>query len=202
MLNRKDYKNFKTAGVTIEVSLAMALGIVILFLAIGIFSENLKTMALSSGMQNLFNKDKTAAKTEGWGTGKSITLANDPTASQENVQVVASQGLTLNQYVANAQATINQYTTTPPTTEAQMEDLAKALTIYAVSIGTTNNINNFVATKNGIRINFNSTDADMNPIGKTTVNGKTISYDTPTTDLSSQDLKLSIVKNVSNLNFQ
>lgn len=196
MLSRRNYKNYKAAGVTIEVSLAMALGIVVLFLAIGIFSDNLKAMVAASGIQHLLNNDAQATKVGGWGNTKPLTVANDPTQSQDNVQVVADQGLTLGQYIANAQASINKYLTTPPTNEAQMEDLAKALTILSVNAGTTSNI------YPDLRRQYVSISLNNGAVGTTTVksSGKVINY-TYSQSNSTDTAKLSVVKDVMGKSF-
>lgn len=169
MLNRKNYRNFKFAGVTVEISLAMVLCLTILFVAIGIWGDNLGIMVQSSGIHNIFNKDNSAAKAANWGTTQSKTLVvNDPTPSQENTQIMGEQGLS--DYLANAQATINKYLATPPTTEAQIEDLAKAATIKKV-----NDVSSLTQQERNLVIQSNIS-IDVNN-GKTTINNsKTINY--------------------------
>lgn len=115
----------KKAAITIEVTLSVALSILVLFLALGLFSDNLATMAANSGLQNLFNKSqKTTYSTQTVNPTKTAINVNE--LSQENVQVVASQGITLAEYLEQAQKTIDKYKATPPTDQAQMEDLARA----------------------------------------------------------------------------
>lgn len=115
----------KKAAITIEVTLSVALSILVLFLALGLFSDNLATMAANSGLQNLFNKSqKTTYSTQTVNPTKTSINVNE--TSQENVQVVASQGITLAEYLEQAQKTIDKYKATPPTDQAQMEDLARA----------------------------------------------------------------------------
>lgn len=178
MLKRRNYKNFKSAGITVEVSLAMALGIVVLFLAIGIFSDNLKTMVSASGIQNLFKQNSNSAKTH-YDTqstdysGSQIAVANKPPSSQENEQIMGDQGLTLNtlqDYLDNSQATIDKYTKNPPTTEAQLEDLAKAATIKKVNDSSSlTQQEKTLLIQNNITINVTN--------GQTTINNsKTINY--------------------------
>ena len=151
MSSRKFYGK-KNASITIEVSLSVALTVVVLFLVLGLFSDNLQTMAANSGIRNLFNRENEIAKTnpDSWGTSSTRTTVgvHDSTASQENIQVVAEQGL--DYYVAQAEATISKYLETPPTTAAQMEDLAKALTIAAI------NNRNKITELNGQTIDYTS----------------------------------------------
>lgn len=120
----KRLKGMKNAELTVEIGLSLALTVVALFLVLGLFSQNLKSMVDASGMKkNLFNKT-TIAKT---------TYDNhsvDYTASQVNVEVVADQGL--DWYLTNAQATIDKYKDSTNLTEAQIEDLAKAATIISL----------------------------------------------------------------------
>lgn len=191
MLKRRNYRNFKPAGITVEVSLAMALGIVVLFLAIGIFSDNLKNMAANAGIQHLFNKDAQAAKTHY--DSKNINY----NASQVNVQTVADQGLTLDQYVANAQATVNTFPANP--TPSQIEDLAKALTVLAVNAGTTSGLPTALRKQYGISITLN---AGNGQTGTTTVksSGKVINY-TYSQSNSTDTAKLSVVKDVMGKSF-
>lgn len=189
MLNKRNYRNFKPAGITVEVSLAMALGIVVLFLAIGIFSDNLKNMAANAGIQHLFNKDAQAAKTHY--DSKNINY----NASQVNVQTVADQGLTLDQYVANAQATVNTFPANP--TPSQIEDLAKALTILSIKAGTTSGVYPDLR-RQYVSVSLNSGDSE----GITTVksSGKTINY-TYSQSNSTDTAKLSTVKDVMGKSF-
>lgn len=187
MLNKRNYRNFKPAGITVEVSLAMALGIVVLFLAIGIFSDNLKNMAANAGIQHLFNKDAQAAKTHY--DSKNINY----NASQVNVQTVADQGLTLDQYVANAQATVNTFPANP--TPSQIEDLAKALTILSIKAGTTSGV------YPDLRRQYVSISLNNSAVGTTTVksSGKIINY--PASSSNTDAAKLSTVKDVMGKSF-
>ncbi len=127
LIRRKTGK--KIAGITIEVTLSVALSILVLFLALGLFSDNLATMAANSGIQNLFNRNNEIAKT------KQDTWGIHPTKTQVNVQVVADQGLSW--YLTQAQEKIAYYNQNPPTTQAQVEDLAKQLTIAKIGALTT-----------------------------------------------------------------
>lgn len=160
----------KNAEVTIEITLSIALSIVVLFLTLGLFSDNLKSMASNSGIHNLFNRNNEIAKTktDSWGI--------DPTKTQVNVQVVADQGL--DWYISNAQATIDKYLKTPPTTSAQMGDLAKAETIAKIGgVLTASTENTLSKYPYGISIKSKNTNQNTGEIfATTTVNNKTISY--------------------------
>lgn len=123
MFSKRDYFSARRAGVTVEVSLSIILSVLVLFLVIGLFSENLKTLAANCGLANFLSKTKTENLTsrKSWGT------LGDATATQVNVQVVADQGLQT--YIANAQAIIEKYEKTPPATKAELEELARAALI-------------------------------------------------------------------------
>lgn len=192
MLSRKNHRNFKVAAFTVEIGLSLALALVVLFSLLGLFSDSLSAMASKGGINNLFSKRPSMEQADSsWG--------RNPTASQVNVQIVADQGLTLNDYVNNAQATVDKYTKNPPTTEAQIQDLAKAITILSVNAGSTSGICASLRTQYGISIKLNTYDLQTgNRIGLTTVNGKTISY---TATNNTDGNPLPIIKNVSNQNF-
>lgn len=119
MLGKSFKAGFKKAEVTIEITLSIALSIVVLFLVLGLFSENLSTMAANSGLRNLFNRDNSTAKTayNNWNV--------NPTTSQVDVQISGDQGL--DYYLTRAQAVIEKYRNNPPTTKAQAEEEAKAI---------------------------------------------------------------------------
>ena len=49
-------KKSRSASITVEISLSIVLSLGILFLSLGLFSNNLKSMAASIGINNLFNQ--------------------------------------------------------------------------------------------------------------------------------------------------
>lgn len=123
----------KKAAITIEVTLSVALSILVLFLALGLFSDNLATMAANSGIQNLFNRSNQTAKTYYSHQKQDPTkTAVNMNTSQVLVQIAGSQGgtndtkPTLAQYLKQAQDTIDKYNKTPPADQSQREDLARA----------------------------------------------------------------------------
>ena len=113
----------KKGAISIEISLSLALSVVILTVILSLFSANIEKIAEASGLYNYF-----------FHRGEKVTTYNDQkydaTQTQVNVQLVADQGLTY--YIDNALATIDKYKQTPPTTQAEIEDLAKATAIANV----------------------------------------------------------------------
>lgn len=175
----------RQAGITIEITLSVALAVVALFLVIGLFSDNLQTMA-AGGMQNLFNRDKAAIK-----TGQDSWIA-DQTGSQVNVQVVADQGLEY--YLSSAQSTIDKYKDRTDLTQAQIEDLAKAITILSVNKGTTSGVYPELRKKYSISIKLVSSGPC---ITKLVNSGESINYLLP--DKTSGTV--SVVKNIYSSSF-
>lgn len=117
----------KKAGITIEIALSLALMLVVLFLVLGLFSNNLQGIAKNSGIMQIFNKSKSSDKLYGSNTFSiSDRQGTDPTQTQVNVQVVADQGL--DYYLTQAQNTIDQYKDATSLTPQQTEDLARAIT--------------------------------------------------------------------------
>lgn len=112
----------KSAGVTVELILAILLAVVVLFFILSMFSDNLKTMVTSSNMANVW--DNTHKTTFG-------TQQYDPTSV--NVQVLAEQGHTLQWYIDQATTAIDKYKDTPPATLSEVEDLAKWATIARIT---------------------------------------------------------------------
>lgn len=123
MLNNKLIKRGKKAGVTVELLLSVLLAVVVLFLILGLFSDNLQKMFTKSNMAGLWNNNdqKTAV----------ANRAFDPT--QTNVQVLAEQGQT---YLKWALDTIDNYKKNPPQDEDGVLELAKAATIARILAGT------------------------------------------------------------------
>lgn len=125
----KRFSRTRGAEVTVEIALSLGLSLVVLFLVLALFSDNLQSMAVNGGINNLFNRKNEIAKTQNdsWGI--------DPTKTQIAVQTIGDQGL--NDYVNRAKDKCKTYYTANPTTQAQIEDLAKALTILSVNVNST-----------------------------------------------------------------
>lgn len=125
MFSGKPYLSKRNAGITIEVTLSLALSVVVLFLLLGLFSDNLKTLAANSGIWNLFKRDVSYAKTE-----QTRTFVNS-TQTQANVQIIAEQGL--DYYINKAQEIIDKYKKNPPTTLQEEEEAARYITIARIA---------------------------------------------------------------------
>lgn len=202
MLGKSFKAGFKKAEVTIEITLSIALSIVVLFLVLGLFSENLSTMAANSGLRNLFNRDNSTAKTayNNWNV--------NPTTSQVDVQISGDQGL--DYYLTRAQAVIEKYRNNPPTTKAQAEEEAKAIAnaslisakLNPTSLGTSaiTLLEPGLRKRDGISINFKT--------GKITLvnhSNATLSFDTSNisnkVDSEQTDIILSTVKSILRKSF-
>lgn len=170
MFNREVTKGVKKAAITIEVAIGTAIAVIALFVALGIFSENLKTMIANSGISRIVanNPNKTAI----------VKQAYDPTSSQVNVQIVGAQGL--GYYLAKAQESITNYKKTPPQNETQVQDLARQATIakliggssalpdeglfyndYGISIELFNNDTCVTSINNSKKIYYNTNGNDL-----------------------------------------
>lgn len=185
-IKNRNFKNFKIAAITIEITLSVALAVVVLFALLGLFSDNLSTMAANSGIHNLFNKKPSMEQADSsWG--------RNPTATQVNVQIVADQGL--DWYLKNAQDTIDKYRDRTDLTLAQTEDLARALTILSINAGTTSEYMG-IGGSHGIKITlvaFGSTSGQTKLVNS----GKYINYQSVT----SPDPLLGKVQTVYNSRF-
>ena len=107
--------------VSIEIILSIALSVVALFFILGLFSDNLHTMATTGKLAQMNNNNET----------KTQFAEGNPTKTEINVQLVGDQG-TLAWYNAQAKATIEQLgAKTTPLTSQELTDLARALTIFA-----------------------------------------------------------------------
>lgn len=111
----------RAGGVTLELILAITLAVLVLFFILGLFGDNLKGMVASSRITNMFDNTQKASYAK---------EAFDPT--QVNVQVLAEQGLTLPQYLDNANAIIKKYETTPPPNQEELQKLAQAATVAKI----------------------------------------------------------------------
>lgn len=123
------------AGVTIEVVMAIALSVVVLFLVLGLFSDNIQTMATRGKLaqMNAHNNDNKTVYEDQTG---------DPTQTQINVQMVGDQG-TLAWYHSQAQAIIEGIgSQPPPLSDKALVDLARALTVFAESVPAAHSVTN------------------------------------------------------------
>lgn len=195
MFSKSSIGRRKSAGITIEVTLSVALSVLVLFLVLGLFSDNLATMAANSGIQNLFNRNNEAAKTQPdkWGIHPTATKVE---VSQVNVQVVADQGLTLEQYILQAQSKVAYYKEHPPTTQAEIEDLAKQLTILKVCNVSTNSTGasvdySYYYKTYKIRVDIDRVEDSY----KTSIDTKIITGDYDTNQV---DYQLNVIKDVIN----
>lgn len=85
----------KSGAITVEVAIGIALAVIVVLVALGLFSENLATMISNSGMANMFkNSNKTTYSSFG----------RDYTDSQVNVQLIGEQGLAMLRNIANNKA--------------------------------------------------------------------------------------------------
>ena len=119
-------KRSRNAGITVEVSLSILLTLGVLFLTLGLFSNNLKSMVFNSNIRNFFNKQNSVSKTA------NLAWGNNPTATEVNVAITGDQGLAAyhSEAIATIKALVEQAT---PLTAAQVTNLAEALTIKANS---------------------------------------------------------------------
>lgn len=130
----QSHKHAKRASLTIEIGLSVVLAVLAIFVAFGMFGDTLSSMAANSGLNRLFHRNVTHVSD--WGNDPTATIVQAP-ASQENLQLTGDQGLTLEQYVKSAQDAVTYYSKMNKSSmsNAQLKDLAKALTILAVNAG-------------------------------------------------------------------
>lgn len=86
----------KPAAVSTEVAIGIALSVVVLFVAIGLFSDNLSSMITSSNIGNVFNGNGSKEHYD--------NLNRDYSKSQINVQIMGEQGLSQLRRIANNKA--------------------------------------------------------------------------------------------------
>lgn len=192
MINKADKNGIKAGGVTVELLLAILLSVVVLFLILGLFSDNLKQMIVNSNISRVFANN--SAKT---------TYSNqnaDPTQTQEEVQIVADHAL--DWYFKNAQKLIATYRQIPPDkiSETELEDFAKQVTIARIGGSNYINSNDLYSFSNpppdgyGIKttMNYNNGDYYTKVINNTT--NIILYYNLPGDDLAKFDsLKLDSV---------
>lgn len=117
----------RQASLTVEISLTVVLASLTLIMILGLFSEQLRTMASDMSFKRLFSKNSAT------GVEKTapVTYSQDPTASQINVQVVAEQGL--DTYYDAVQDRLNFLTDLKdPLTPAQQVNLAECVTLKSI----------------------------------------------------------------------
>lgn len=85
---------FKKGNVSTEVIIGIALSVVVLFVMMGLFSDNLSKMISSSNIKNIFTGDRTTFS----------SFNPDYTSSQVDVQLVGEQGLEMLRRIANNKA--------------------------------------------------------------------------------------------------
>lgn len=188
-MSGKNGINSRQAGVTVETTLSILLAVVVLFLILGLFSNNLKEMIANSNMSRLFvNNANSKTVNQKWGV--------DPTKTQVDVKIVADQGL--DYYLTQAQQTIAKYKATPPQNESEIEDLAKAATIAKIVNGTSGlSQEDEKLFYKSYGISIDTTSAFTTKV--TTVN-KIISYSTGSM-LENESEKLNAVKKVTSATF-
>lgn len=190
----KSLKGVRKAEVTIEITLSIALSIVVLFLVLGLFSENLSTMAANSGLKNLFNRDNSDAKTayNNWSTVNN--------RSDVEVQLVGDQGLEY--YLQKANTVIETYRNNPPLTQLQAEEEARAIankslitSIWAIidnvdGSGSINLVESKIRSRDKIGIYFNTGNIVLNKFGGASLefDADAINYDSGNTKLTSTTL--------------
>lgn len=132
MYKGRRLSGIKNAAITVEIGLSVALGLIVLFLAFGLVSNNIQTLAEKTGLLNLAKKEKTTMNTfDKSAERQSIKIAQ----TQQEVQVVAEQGL--DWFIQQAQETISKYKGRTDLNKSEAEDLAKALMIAKMTGKTT-----------------------------------------------------------------
>lgn len=168
MFNRKFGLRRKRAGITVELLLAVVLAVVVLFLILGLFSNNLKHMVVNGNISRIFANNSAKTAYSSWGA--------NPTQTQVNVQTVADNGL--DWYLDQAQAALTNYIANPPKNADETMDLAKWATILRLGGVLDENIRANFIIPNNINIDFSD---HKNGITTVTIDGKTksISYPPP-----------------------
>lgn len=85
--------NEKSGMITTEVAISLVLVVAVLFITLGLFSDNLKDMIANGNFQNIFNKNESR-------TGFN-SFSKDYAASQISVQIMGEQGLEMLRRKAN-----------------------------------------------------------------------------------------------------
>lgn len=118
----------KSGAITVEVAIGIALAVIVVLVALGMFSENLATMVSSSGFANMFkNSNKTTYS----------SFERDYTNSQVNVQLIGEQGLAMLRNIANNKAIeqIDKYTSGVDTSVTNVNSIAYLTTVINAIVG-------------------------------------------------------------------
>lgn len=198
--NKVNIHGKKAAGVTVELMLAIALAVVVLFFVLSIFSNNLKTMVANSDMHRMWDKSEKSTYSNFNRDYSNSTVGGS--SSQVNVQVLAEQGLsTLPDFINAAKTNADSYNNNPPQTQAQVEDLAKCLTILKMT-GGASAIKQYdgLISKYGISINMSNsfyvTQVQTNNITGLAINEQ-FAYNSDSYFLSnSQDNQLAVAQEI------
>lgn len=121
----------KKAGITIEVMLSASLAIVVLFLILGLFGNNLKTMMTGSGFKRVFTNNTTSADQ----SFDEYTNSKEIVSSQGNYRIVGEQGVekTVADWEIEAQGEVDKLKDKTSLTDAERMNLAKWLTILGMA---------------------------------------------------------------------
>jgi hypothetical protein len=206
MLNREIIKNRKRSEISVEMCISIALAVVVLFVVVGLFNNNLQAMVASSNMSNMWNNTQKTT----YSTQTEDPTKNSAIGSQVNVQVLAEQGglNTLDDYINAAIANVDYYDKNPPTTEDSVEDLAKCLTILKMTKGITvydQHDGTNLATTHGIKITINNVASETKVLKDTTtglVINKQFEYaQGGTINLRSPDDQLTVAKEIKTVQY-
>lgn len=123
----------RKANVSMEFVLSTMLGVMVLILVLGLFNQNLATMANSGGINNIYNRDKITeykgANKDYSGSGVNAPNTSALGSSEVFVPTLGSQGLEW--YISEALKTIDKIAALPQplTSRNDQLDFAEALTI-------------------------------------------------------------------------
>lgn len=123
-------KYARLAGLTMEVAVASLMAITVLFLTLGLFSDNLKVMAESGNIKNLFQRNSSLTLNNNF--AKDYNSKN----SQVNVQIVGEQGVTIEYYMTQAENAIkaitDKYADPANISDEDLKALAKNITMLKI----------------------------------------------------------------------
>lgn len=114
----------KAGMITTEVAIGIGLAVVVLFVAIGLFNENISAMVLNSSLAKFFNSGEKTTYS---------SLNRDYSASQVNVQIMGEQGLGMLRQRANNKSIdiINQDFSSGNTDGSSIAYLALSIQVLA-----------------------------------------------------------------------
>ncbi len=129
MHNCEVIKRGRKAATLVEVMLGIGLSIIVVFVALGLWGDNLQDMISASNFKNMFlNKDKTTYSSYNRDYTQ-VTVPNyNPT--EVPIQITGEQGL--QKCLDDATKKIDEYIKNPPKNEAEVMDLAKWATIKKI----------------------------------------------------------------------